>query len=163
MRRLISLIAVVAVLTLVASAPALADRDPFSQPSGSATSASTGNSSSLGGRDPFAPLPGSGPSSTSTGGATSGSTGSGGQDQASGGGTGPGEDSGSQQNGPAKSLPFTGADPTPWLVIAYGLLAAGAVALIAAESFGVSRRRRRVLAAAGRPRSDAARSGESSR
>jgi hypothetical protein len=135
-------------LLALAAAPALADGDPFSQPLGG-VSTDTGSPSGITGNDPFS-LVGSTTTYDPTGDTTGSPTGS---DPT---GTADGYDPGGSPTG---ALPFTGADSQVWLVAAYGLLGAGALLLIIAEAFGVSRRRRSLASPS---RAGAARSFESS-
>ena len=142
-------------LLALGAGPAWADADPFSQPLGTATTG-TGGPASVGGNDPFSPI-GSNVTTTAYD-PSAGTTGSPPGDGTSTGSTGS-PTSGSGSTGSAGTLPFTGLDSETWLVLAYGLLGAGAALLIVAECFGVSRSRRRASPA----RPGATRSAESSR
>ncbi|MFN2594265.1 MAG: hypothetical protein ABR579_05190 [Actinomycetota bacterium] len=123
-------------IVLVCSAPALA-HDPFDPPANSNNGTGT---TVTGGGGPFNPSGAQGSSSASNGSSSSSSsnasnsgsnssTGS----QSSNGSQGSNQgSSGSNANGSsngAGNLPFTGHDPKPWFVIAYGLIALGGSAI----------------------------------
>ena len=132
-RRLVTVGLTAIALMVLCAGPALADADPFSQPLGNPSS-DTGSPPGVGGNDPFSPVGSSTSVAYDPGGDTAGSpTGDGTT------GTSDGYDPGQTSGG---GLPFTGVDVATWLVVAYGLLGAGAVSLLVAETFGVSRRRR---------------------
>lgn len=120
--------ATLSIVVLVVLAGTAAAHDPFVPP------ANTGNTGSAvtGSGGPFNPGGSQGSSTATNGSGTSNTSGSNANGSAGTGSTGSDQSTGANANGTggAQNLPFTGRDPKPWFVIAYGLIALGASAVV---------------------------------